>query len=141
MAGPFEPVVSFGRFVGRPWAEVPQSYLEWFITAPPLEGSEALREWSEKNRDLARAELNRRGVVSAPRLRKPKTGDGFELSAKPLVKEIMPLMQQIASKAEIAAYVQEQVCAKGRTKRRKRTYQWDSNNGNPLVKVDEQIFG
>jgi len=58
--------VTFGKHRGERWTRVPVSYLRWLVNLadPPL----ATRSAGPNNREIAQAELDRRGISAADRL-------------------------------------------------------------------------
>lgn len=52
-------IVDFGKHKGERWTRVPRSYLAWLINQPEVIVG------MEKNKEIARAELDRRGTVVA----------------------------------------------------------------------------
>ena len=50
-------IVDFGKYNGERWTRVPRNYLEWLVN------EKEIIKGMEKNREIAKAELERRGTV------------------------------------------------------------------------------
>ncbi|MBL8013862.1 MAG: hypothetical protein JNN05_08450 [Candidatus Omnitrophica bacterium] len=55
-------IIEFGKHKGERWTRVPVSYLKWLINQPNDE------KFGTKNKEIAQAELERRGTTTPDRL-------------------------------------------------------------------------